>query len=171
MNSRRRKDFAALLRNIERPSEKGTYMGVASSITGDGKNVNGQNFSEGEVRDLFFALPYGISSSGVDGIKVQIVRNDNQNNVAVGVIDDNKPDVKSGCIIIYDKAYLEYANNPVIDLTTDAKTLYSLLSFSSVFIILSLYQPTKKYSSFFRVIFVEVLLVGLFLEVGSVNLM
>ena len=104
MNSRRRKDFAALLRNIERPSEKGTYMGVASSITGDGKNVNGQNFSEGEVRDLFFALPYGISSSGVDGIKVQIVRNDNQNNVAVGVIDDNNPDVKSGCIIIYDKA-------------------------------------------------------------------
>ena len=89
MNSRRRKDFAALLRNIERPSEKGTYMGVASSITGDGKNVNGQNFSEGEVRDLFFALPYGISSSGVDGIKVQIVRNDNQNNVCIFTDNDD----------------------------------------------------------------------------------
>lgn len=102
--SRRRKDFTSLLRNIERPAEKGTYMGVASSIAGDGKNVHGQNFSEGEVRDLFFALPYGISSSGIDGIRVQIIRNDNQNNVAVGVIDKDKPDVKSGCIIIYDKS-------------------------------------------------------------------
>lgn len=79
-------------------------MGVASSIAGDGKMVNGQNFSEGEVRDLLFALPYGISSSGIDGIRVQIIKNDNQNNVAVGVIDGKRPSVRSGCIKIYDKA-------------------------------------------------------------------
>lgn len=123
MSGRRRKDFASLLRNIERPSESGSYMGVASSIAGDGKNVNGQNFSEGEVRDLFFALPYGISSSGVDGIRIQIIKNDNQNNVAVGVIDKDRPAVKSGCITIYDKAGSSISLNGDGSITINAKTI------------------------------------------------
>lgn len=101
---RRRKDFASLLRVIERPSNGNTEMGVASSISGDGKTVNGQNTNESEARDLYIALPYGISSSGLDGIRMQIITNDNQNNVAVGVIDNNRPAVRSGCIIIYDAA-------------------------------------------------------------------
>lgn len=101
---RRRNDIASLIRNIERPTERNTTMGIASSIGKDGKVVNGQNISDGEVRDLLFALPYGISSSGLDGIRVQIITNDNQNNVAVGVIDSNKPQVKSGCLILYDKS-------------------------------------------------------------------
>lgn len=79
-------------------------MGVASSISKDGDKVNGQDYSDGEVRDLLFALPYGISSSGLDGIRIQIIRNDNENNVAVGVIDKKRPKVKSGCLILYDKA-------------------------------------------------------------------
>lgn len=123
MNGRRRKDFTSLLRNIERPSEKGTYMGVASSIAGDGSSVNGQNFSEGEVRDLYFSLPYGISSSGIDGIRVQIIKNDNQNNVAVGVIDDKRPQVKSGCIIIYDKYGSSISLNGDGSITIKADTI------------------------------------------------
>ena len=100
----RRKDIASLLRNVERPISSSTHMGVASSIGGDGKSINGEHLKGTELNGLSIALPYGISSSGVDGVKVQIITNDNQNNVAVGVIDDNRPPVKSGCIVIYDKA-------------------------------------------------------------------
>lgn len=101
---RRRKDIASLLRNIERPVQSNTAMGIASSIGGDGQVINGQTFNDGEVRDLYIALPYGISSSGIDGMRVQVITNDNQNNVAVGVIDRNRPSVRSGCVIIYDKS-------------------------------------------------------------------
>lgn len=104
MMGRRRKDFTSLLRNIERPSERNTTIGVASSISGNGNAINGQNSSDGEVRDLLIALPYGISSSGIDGIRIQIITNGNKNNVAIGVIDNNRPPVKSGCITIYDKS-------------------------------------------------------------------
>ena len=101
---RRRKDFTSLIRNIERPSDKSTTIGVASSIGGDGQTINGQNFVDGEVRDLNIALPYGISSSGISGVRVQIITNDNQNNTAVGVIDKKRPNVKPGCLILYDKS-------------------------------------------------------------------
>ena len=101
---RRRKDMASLLRNMERPAGVNTSIGIASSIEKDGKKVNGQNTKDGETRDLLFALPYGISSSGIDGIRIQIITNDNQNNVAVVVIDNKRPKVKSGCIKIYDKS-------------------------------------------------------------------
>ena len=104
MMGRRRKDFTSLLRNIERPSERNTTIGVASSISGNGNTINGQNSSDGEVRDLLIALPYGISSSGIDGVRIQIITNGNKNNVAIGVIDNNRPPVKSGCITIYDKS-------------------------------------------------------------------
>lgn len=101
---RRRKDFTSLLRNIERPSPSNASFGVASSIAGDGKKINGQNTRDSEVRGLHIALPYGISSSGISGIRVQIITNDNENNVAVGVIDNNRPHVNPGCITIYDKS-------------------------------------------------------------------
>ena len=101
---RNRKDIASLLRNNERPLERNTSMGIASSIGGDGRVLNGQNSRDSEMRDLDIALPYGISSSGVDGIRVQIITNDNRNNVSVGVIDGNRPPVRSGCLILYDKS-------------------------------------------------------------------
>jgi hypothetical protein len=120
---RRRKDIASLVRNIERPSERNTSMGVASSIGGDGKIINGQDLSDREVRDLHIALPYGISSSGVDGIRTQIITNDNQNNVVVGVIDKNRPQVKSGCIIIYDKSGSSISLNGDGSITIKADTI------------------------------------------------
>lgn len=120
---RRRKDIASLIRNIERPLERNTSMGIASSIGGDGKAINGQNTSDGEIRDLSFALPYGISSSGIDGIRIQIITNDNQNNVAVGVIDKNKPSVKSGCITIYDKSGSTITLNGDGSVTINAQTI------------------------------------------------
>lgn len=123
---RRRKDFASLLRNIERPTERNTAIGIASSIGGDGKMINGQNFRDGEVRDLDIALPYGISSSGIDGIRIQIITNDNKNNVAVGVIDRNRPKVKSGCITIYDKA------GSTISLNGDGDVYINGTSFNSI---------------------------------------
>ena len=72
-----------------------------SSISGDGKTLNAQNSIDGEIRDIKTLSPYGISSSGVDGIDVQVIVNDNDNNMAVGVFDKNKPPVKPGEIIIY----------------------------------------------------------------------
>ena len=100
----RRKDFSSLVRNIERSHEGNTTVGIASSIGGDGYIMNGQNSSDGEIRDLDIALPYGISSSGVDGVKIQIISNGNQSNVVTGVINSNRPKVRSGCLILYDKS-------------------------------------------------------------------
>lgn len=120
---RRRKDIASLTRNMERPVGINTSMGIASSIEKDGKKVNGQNTKDGETRDLLFALPYGISSSGVDGIRIQIITNDNQNNVAVGVIDNKRPKVKSGCIKIYDKSGSSISLNGDGSITIEAKTI------------------------------------------------
>lgn len=120
---RRRKDFTSLLRNIERPSERNTTVGVASSISGNGDTINGQNSSDGEIRDLLIALPYGISSSGTDGIRIQIITNGNKNNVAVGVIDSNRPHVKSGCIIIYDKSGSSISLNGDGSITINAGTI------------------------------------------------
>ena len=123
---RRRKDIASLLRHIERPIERNTTMGIASSIDSNGKIINGQNSTDSEIRDLHIALPYGISSSGIDGIRVQIITNDNQNNVAVGVIDKNRPPVKSGCLIIYDKS------GPRIRLNGDGDVYINDISFNKL---------------------------------------
>lgn len=96
--------MARALKGVGKPTGRANTMGVASSISGDGHMINGQNYNDGEVRDLAFALPYGISSSGLDGIRVQIITNGNKNNTVVGVIDKNRPPVKSGCLILYDRA-------------------------------------------------------------------
>ena len=96
--------MARALKSASRPTSPTNTMGVASSISSDGHMVNGQNYNDSEVRDLVFALPYGISSSGLDGIRVQIITNGNKNNTVVGVIDKNRPSVKSGCLTLYDKA-------------------------------------------------------------------
>jgi hypothetical protein len=89
---------------MERPSGRKTTIGVASSISKNGNIVNGQDTSDSEIADLNIALPYGISSSGVDGIRIQIITNDNVNNTVVGVIDSKRPPVRSGCLILYDKS-------------------------------------------------------------------
>lgn len=120
---RRRKDIASLMRNVERPIDRNTSMGIASSIGGNGKTINGQNTNDGEVRDLLLALPYGISSSGLDGMMVQIITNDNRNNTVVGVVDNNRPSVKSGCIIIYDKSGSSVSLNGDGSITIKANTI------------------------------------------------
>ena len=101
-------------------------MGIASSVGGDGRTINGQHSSDGEIRDMFIALPYGISSSGIDGIRIQMITNDNNNNVAVGVIDTNRPKVRSGCITIYDKA------GSTISLNGDGDIYINGTSFNSI---------------------------------------
>lgn len=117
--------MAPFLRNINRPAsaDSNASMGVASSISGDGTTINGQNYSDGEVRDLLFALPYGISSSGLDGIRIQIITNDNNNNVAVGVIDKNRPKVRAGCITIYDKSGSAISLNGDGSIDINARTI------------------------------------------------
>lgn len=79
-------------------------FGKITSVASDGRKVNVSNDFNGEARDLMVVGPYGISSCGLDGLFVQIGVNDNDNNVAVGVFDPSKPTVKSGEIIIYNKA-------------------------------------------------------------------
>ena len=120
---RRRRDIASIIRNVERPSERKTSVGVASSIARDGMSVNGQTTADGEVRDLMIALPYGISSSGMDGMRIQVIINDNNNNVAVGVIDKGRPAVKSGCLKLYDKAGSSISLNGDGSIDINAKTI------------------------------------------------
>ena len=119
----RRKDITSLLRSTERQRERNTTIGVASSIAGDGSFINGQNHSDSEIRDLNFALPYGISSSGLSGMRIQIITNDNDNNVSVGVIDKNRPKVKPGCIIIYDKSGSSISLNGDGSITINANNI------------------------------------------------
>lgn len=79
-------------------------FGRITSVASDGRKVNVSNDFNGEARDLMVVGPYGISSCGLDGLFVQIGVNDNDNNVAIGVYDPAKPAVKSGEVIIYNKA-------------------------------------------------------------------
>lgn len=120
---RQKYKMARALKSVERPPAPTNTVGVASSISSDGHTVNGQNYSDGEVRDLEFALPYGISSSGLDGIRIQIITNGNKNNIAVGVIDKNRPPVKAGCLILYDKAGSTISFNGDGSIDINAKTI------------------------------------------------
>jgi len=107
-------------------------FGKISSITKDGKTLNIQNLLDGEIRDLSVMSPYGISSSGIDGISSQIIMNDNENNVVVGVYDKSKPTTKPGEIIIYSKfgQKIELKTDGEIKLTDNhghSETLTTLL--------------------------------------------
>lgn len=87
--------------NREMRNMYNTFVGVISSVSGNGKTINAEVNNSSEMRDMKMMTPYGISSSPVDGVLAQIVINNNQHNSVVGIYDDNKPDVVPGEVIIY----------------------------------------------------------------------
>lgn len=75
-----------------------------TSIASNGRSANTETYNNSELRELRIVLPYGISSSALDGMVVQVIVNEeNENDTIVGVIDGNRPSVKSGEVIIYSR--------------------------------------------------------------------
>lgn len=100
-----RRDWVSSVKSFERGVRKiGMMMGIVSSVSNDGKIINAQSYLDGEVRELKVALPYGISSSAVDGLQVQVIVNDNDACVATGVVDKNRPSVLPGELMLYNKS-------------------------------------------------------------------
>ncbi len=69
--------------------------------SGNSSTVNIQNTINSEIRDLRLITSYGIASCPTDGLFAQMLINDNNNNVCIGVHNPNAPIAQSGEIIIY----------------------------------------------------------------------
>lgn len=101
---RNRRNLSSIVRDTERGFKEFLQtIGITSSVSANGKIVNAQSHSDGEVRELKPALPYGIASSSMDGMPVQIIINSATDSTMVGVIDKNRPDVEPGGLILYSK--------------------------------------------------------------------
>ncbi len=75
---------------------------IISSIGKGGRTANVQTYNVSELRDIRIMLPYGISSSGLDDMMVQVIIEE-KNISIVGTYDTDRPDVNPGEIIIYSK--------------------------------------------------------------------
>jgi len=74
-----------------------------TSIDASGKYANAEVFNGSEVREMTIMLPYGISSSALDGMGIQVVMSSSNNGTVVGVDDKDRPVVKPGEVILYSK--------------------------------------------------------------------
>ena len=83
-------------------NSRNTVMDIVSSVSGDGRIVNTITHNKAERRDITVIAPYGIASSAMDGMMVEVINNDITNrSVAIGVNDRNKPSVSPGEVILY----------------------------------------------------------------------
>lgn len=76
-----------------------------TSVGGGGRYANVKTYDDAELRDLRIVLPYGISSSALDNMRVQVIlNNDNGDASIVGVHDIDRPAVANGEIIFYNSS-------------------------------------------------------------------
>jgi len=89
-----------------------------TSVDADGKYMNAESYRGGEMREMTIMLPFGISSSAIDGVSVQVSLNSANSGTIVGVNDPNRPKVKPGQLILYDKSgsRIEFRENGTIAL-------------------------------------------------------
>lgn len=98
-----RRNFPSIVRQAENGFRQiFNSIGKVSSVSGDGKLINAQTYQDGEARESRIVLPYGISSSALDGQLTQVIYNDDST-IVVGIIDKSRPSVAPGEIIIYSK--------------------------------------------------------------------
>ena len=79
-------------------------FGKVTSTNMGGKLANVETNSGSEIRELTITLPYGMSSSAIDGMVVQVVLNSANDGTVVGIIDSKRPVVSPGQTILYDKS-------------------------------------------------------------------
>lgn len=112
--------FVKEIRDTEyRANKMRQGIAVTSAIGIDGKSINGQESFDGEVRPMKIMLPYGISSTALDGLQMQIMVNDNDNASSVGVFDPNRPYVAPGELRLYS------AYGSMISLSADGSIIVS----------------------------------------------
>jgi len=77
---------------------------IITSISKSNRTINTKTHSNSEIRGSIVMLPYGISSSGVDGIKAQVLMSDdNYTTSVIGVYDTSRPPTEPGEVVIYTK--------------------------------------------------------------------
>lgn len=86
--------------NINRANQSNTDARI-TSVAEDGTYVNVEAYNQSEIRQLTIMLPFGISSSALDGMSVQINLNSSNGGSVVGVKDPNRPKVMPGEVILY----------------------------------------------------------------------
>lgn len=91
-------------KSIAKDSGRTASYGKVTSINGAGKMANVQVDSNVEVRELTIVLPYGISSSALDNMSVQVILNTSNSGAVIGTIDDKRPNALPGQLILYDKS-------------------------------------------------------------------
>jgi phage gp45-like len=72
------------------------------TVVGADGRTSTETYSGTELRELRVVLPYGISSSALDGMMVQVVINDNGGTV-VGVVDPDRPHTDQGETVVYSR--------------------------------------------------------------------
>ena len=72
-----------------------------TTVAGNGHYANVEGYTNSEIRELSIMLPYGISSSALEGMGVQVILNSCNNGTIVGVMDNGRPRVKPGEVILY----------------------------------------------------------------------
>lgn len=107
----------------KRSTKKQTLMSIISSVIKGGKKLNAQLTYENEAVECEILTPYGIASCGSKGMRTQVFINNDNYNTIIGVLDDDKPEVKPGEIIIYGKGgtKIKLDNTGVITITGDVK--------------------------------------------------
>lgn len=98
------KSFVKNMQDIKKITNKSieSVMNTITLIFSSGKSANIKNNANSELRDVKFVSPYGISSSGYNGLRVAIVY-DGDIPYIVGVYDQNKPEIDLGTITIYNE--------------------------------------------------------------------
>jgi len=98
------KRWVTELNNLKRNAGSmiSSILGTISSVSSGGKSANIESFKDSELRELRIMLPYGISSSALDGMTAQVMINDGHGTIS-GIYDTSRPNVKPGEIVIYSK--------------------------------------------------------------------
>lgn len=76
-------------------------IGDIASVSARGKSLHIRNYAGNELRNVPVVGPYGLASSGTDGLLAQVLHNDNDTYSVLGVIDTGRPDVAPGEVVLY----------------------------------------------------------------------
>jgi hypothetical protein len=95
-----------------------------SSILAGGRQANAETYTGSELRELRIMLPYGIASSGLDGMNIQVLINGKHSSI-VGTYDVNRPDTEPGELILYSKSgsKIEMLNDSSVKISANGSAI------------------------------------------------